>query len=107
MAKVTRLSLIVKGKELIKELFGFKTRKISNAVESAITIAEENALLCEMKAKTLLSKFGDSYDDPKQLTNTINEICAAMDEAEDWKKKAEQAKVIRAMLNEEVDTDEE
>lgn len=107
MAKVTRLSLIVKGKELVKELFGFKTRKISNAVESAITTAEENALLAQMRAKTLLSKFGESFDDPKKLTDTINEICETMDEAEDWKKKAEQARRIKAMLEEEVETEEE
>lgn len=104
--KVTRLSLIVKGKELVKELFGFKTRKISNAVESAIATAEENAILSSMKAKTLLSKLAENFDNPKGLTNTINEICQAMDEAEEWKKRAAQSKQIKAMLEEEVEVEE-
>lgn len=38
---MSRLSLIVKGKEVVKELFSFKTRKISNAIDSAISTAEE------------------------------------------------------------------
>ena len=107
MAKTSRLSLIVKGKKFIKELFDFQTRKISNAVNSAIATAEENAVLCDMSTKTLLSKFADSCDDPKKLTETINEICDKMDEAEAWRKKAEQAKRIKAMLEEEVEAEEE
>ena len=99
MAKMSRLSLIVKGKEVVKELFSFKTRKISTA--------EENAILADMRAKTLLSKLGESYDDPKKLTATINEICETMDEAEEWKKKAVQARRIKEMLAEEVDSESE
>lgn len=107
MAKMSRLSLIVKGKEVVKELFSFKTRKISNAVDSAISTADENAILADMRAKTLLSKLGECYDDPKKLTATINEICETMDEADAWRKKAEQSRQIKEMLSEEVDTEEE
>ena len=107
MAKMSRLSLIVKGKEVVQELFSFKTRKISYAVDAAISTAEENAILADMRAKTLLSKLGESYDDPKKLTATINEICETMDEAEEWKKKAAQSRRIKEMLAEEVDSESE
>lgn len=106
MAKISRLSLIVKGKEVVKELFSFKTRKISNAVDSAISTSEENAILAEMQAKTLLSKLGESYDDPQKLTAVINKICEKKDSAEAWKKKAEQSRWIKAMLSEEVDSED-
>lgn len=106
MKKMSRLSLIVRGKEVIKELFSFKTRKISNAVDSAIAAAGENAVLCEMKSKTLISKFAENYDEPAKLNEVINEICAAMDEAEEWKKKEQQVKKIKEMLEEEVEVEE-
>ena len=60
-----------------------------------------------MSTKALLSKFADNCDDPKKLTETINEICDKMEEAEAWRKKAEQAKRIKAMLEEEVESEEE
>lgn len=106
MAKISRLSLIVKGKEVIKELFTFKTRKISNAVDAAINTSEENAIMADMRAKTLLSKLGETYDDPTKLTATINEICSAMDEAEEWRTRAKQSRRIKEILAEEVDSED-
>ena len=105
MKKMKRLDLIVKGKDLVSELFGIKTRKIKRAIESAIDTAEERALSAEERITTLLLEFGDKFDSPEGLTETINSICAAMDEAEEWKKKAEQVRKIRTLLEEEVEAE--
>ena len=105
MKKMKRLDLIVKGKDLVSELFGIKTRKIKRAIESAIDIAEERALSAEERVTTLLSEFGDRFDSSDGLTETINSICGAMDEAKEWKKKAEQVRKIRTLLEEEVEAE--
>ena len=40
------------------------------------------------------------------MVQKLNTLCDKMDEAEAWRKKAEQAKRVKAMLEEEVETEE-
>lgn len=107
MKKMTRLDLIVKGKNLVSALLGIKTRKINRAVSSAIDTAEENAISSNENVNKLLSKLGEVYDNPAELTNAINSICEEMDKAELWAKRAEQVKKIAELLKEEVEVEEE
>ena len=107
MKKMKRLDLIVKGQELVSELFGIKTRKIKRAIESAIDTAEERAFSAEERVTILLAKLGENYDNPQALTDTINSLCVTMDEAQEWRKKAEQVKRVKSLLEEEVEVKEE
>ena len=107
MKKVSRLDLIVKGKDLVSALLGIKTRKINRAVSSAIDTAEENAISSNENVNKLLTKLGDVYDSPAELTGVINAICEEMDKAELWAKRTEQVKKIAELLKEEVEVEEE
>ena len=103
MARKTtsRLSLIAKGKNIIKSTL--REGKIKRAVEAAIAQATEGQLDAEEKALEVLEKMSDTED----LNSVINQYVSLKDEAETWANTKKHLESLKAVLDEQVSVDEE
>lgn len=97
----TRMSLILKGVNAMR--ISLREGKITRAIESAISNAEEEALNAEDKALEILSKLEDCED----ITAVINEYIELREEQEAWKKTKKYVEELKKVLNEKVTVEEE
>lgn len=105
--KVKRLSLLIKGKNLLADLLNVKERRINRAVDAAIDKANEEALLASEKAREILSKISSAADDPGDLNDFINDFCDQVELETSWKAKAKAVQYLKTLLSEEVEEPEE
>lgn len=106
MAKIKRINLIAKGKQVLSELFNIKVRRINRTLASALDAAEENMVSAEESMVEALNKLGEAETDEAR-TYALNNILELMDEADQWKLRKKQIAKIQQMLEEEVEETEE
>lgn len=104
--KAKRISLIAKGKSVISEMFGVKERRIRRALQAANDRAIEEAVILRENLPSLLNKLGDC-DTQEKTNEVINKICDTLETIEAWETKQKYVEKIQAMLDEEVDIEEE
>ena len=97
----SRMSLILKGVNAMRT--SLREGKITRAIESAISNAEEEALNADDKAMEILQKLEDCED----ITAVINEYIELREEQEAWKKTKKYVEELKKVLNEKVTVEEE
>lgn len=106
MAKIKRINLIAKGKQVLSELFNIKVRRINRTISSALDVAQENILSAKEEILTRVDKLGEAETDSQRQT-ALNNILEAMDTVAEWENRYKQIEKLREMLDEEVEEEKD
>lgn len=106
MAKIKRINLIAKGKQVLSELFNIKVRRINRTISSAIDTAQEKIISSKEDVMAKVAKLGEAETD-EQRQKALNNILEAMDTVTEWETRLSQLENLEKILNEEVEETEE